>query len=151
MTGGISGRAEALYIPKNYSGVYFSPKKPHSGGEAKKTERGDVGTEQGRQMGTLISRERAEPAFAAVSAQTAPADSGERHPTGPDDNAGGRQPCPCPVCRNERKEREPTVSAPQTPAFAIDPEELLIAGVMILLLREGGNDWLPLALATLLV
>ena len=117
-------RSDTANIPKNYRGIYFSQKKPEL--KKKDTEESVIRhAAPERREKALESRER-------------------------------QMPIALPPPRSEMKseKREPDFDKAKKESgdsHKLDLEELLIAGLIIVLLREGANDMLPLELALLLL
>ena len=117
--------SDSANIPKNYRGIYFSQKKP----EARKRD-----------------------AEEAVIRHSAP----EIKEKKPEVCESSRMPVclPAPRCEDKCERCDTCAEKPKKEcgnAQKIDLEELLIAGLIVVLLREGANDMLPRELALLLL
>ena len=120
--------SDSANIPKNYRGIYFSQKKPEM--RKRDTEEAVIrhaAPEIREKVPEAVTCERQKPA-ALPPPSLRCEDKCER----------------CDNC-SERPKKECGT------AQRIDLEELLIAGLIIVLLREGANDMLPLELALLLL
>ncbi len=116
-------RSDTANIPKNYRGIYFSQKKP----EVKKSE-----------IEESVIRHAA-----PEVREKAPEVRERQAPAALPPPRCDAKPEKCDSCEDKPK-KESTDSR-------LDLEELLIAGLIVVLLREGANDMLPLELALLLL
>ena len=117
-------QATAANIPKNYRGIYFSQKKPEP--RRKDTEESVI------RHAAAEKRDRSFEPRENRTLASLPAPKCEPKPER------------CSICEN-KVEKECDNS------HKFDLEDLLIAGLIIVLLREGANDMLPLELALLLL
>lgn len=122
-------RSDTANIPKNYRGIYFSQKKP----EVKKSE-----IEESVIRHTAIETK-----------EKAPEPRGRQMPMAlppPRSEVKAEHRAPAEEKTKEHKEKKEGGDS-----HRLDLEELLIAGLIVVLLREGANDMLPLELALLLL
>ena len=120
-------RSDTANIPKNYRGIYFSQKKP----EVKKSEIEE----------SVIRHAAPEPREKTPEVRERQVPVALPPPRDEDK----------PERREPAKKPEHQVKKDSGESNRLDLEELLIAGLIVVLLREGANDMLPLELALLLL